>query len=221
VASLAEMEKDIETLRRMLNREVRRREGLEVELGQTERDRDEARAAEADAAAYAVTLGHERDAANERAEQAEGRACDPNTCSYLADAKEELDALAEAKAAAEAASAAMRSALERHQWDGWHDNSQTGHSWHYCIECRQASCEGHLASCAIGNALAPGAGAAMLAELTRLRQYFAASERLHRAEISMMADDTARYLPELEAAAKAKDAARAALSAPQAGGEGK
>ena len=60
-------------------------------------------------------------------------------------------------------------------------------------------------------ALASTAGCDLLARLQRLENYYQAAERLRRVDLLMQADDTARHVPEMMAAVKAMDAARAAI----------
>jgi hypothetical protein len=170
---------------------------LEAALAQAERERDEEHTAREHAADIWQNCVRNKAAAIARAEQAESRACDPNTCSYLADVKEELDALAEAKAAAEAAGATMRSVLL----------SIAGNA-HVMTTIYDTLGPPYYA---IGIALETGAGAPTLAELERLRAIEMAAKECYPLDGVYMGETVT--VPEAE-----YRRLRAALAAPQAGG---
>ena len=89
--------------------------------------------------------------------------------------------LLDALEAAEAQCAAMREALEQVEWEGGYAGDiLTSAAW--CPECGAERGDGHTASCSVGQALAVGAGATLLAKVARLEAFVAEVRIAQRAD---------------------------------------
>jgi chromosome segregation ATPase len=134
---------------------------LETALAQANEAREQAER-EADRLAHAAADADQAyDAAERECEEAVASvaALETEHASWIDTAGD----YAEKWEAAEAASAAMRAALEECEFGDCDDDHASAVFWR-CPVCEQDENAGHNSDCIIGQALAPGAGAATLAE---------------------------------------------------------